>query len=177
MRYGFPDPRRRQLDQSAKQISGAPGAGSSRALDVLQAFPVLDAGSIVRPPRELPKASTPAAQSEHQADLRSPGAGSSPAWMHSSLLGASPSAARSGAPGRSPKPRSRQLAGPGCAEAFLNPRRQLLDQSTRRISPKSREKADRPPGRAAGLPESSLPEARSEHQEPSEAQERAPRRP
>ena len=83
-----------------------PGAGSSRALDVLQTFPILDAGSTVRPPREIPGASTPTA--------RGP-------WMFCRPSRSLMPAALSDLPGRSPEPRRRQLAGPGCIAAFRIP--------------------------------------------------------
>ena len=143
-------------------------------------FRIFDAGHVVRDTREPAGSPTPAARSgAAPAVFQSPEAGSSPDMGALQPSRSSAPAARSEhqgalrilgagnlikAPGRSPKPGNGQLAGPGCAEAFLNPRRQLLDQSTRRISPKPREKAARPHGRAAGLPESSPPAARSEHQ-------------
>ena len=78
----------------------SPEAGSSPLLGVLQ-----PSGS-----------SAPVAQSEHPADPRNPGAGSPATWMRCRpfrILGAGSSIR---APGRSPNPRSRQLANLVCHE-------------------------------------------------------------
>ena len=100
----LPDPRRRLHGQSTRQISEA----RERA---------------ARPPwvKLQPSGSSPAPRSEHREDLRDPGAGNRPPWTMPParrILGAC-STVR--APGRSPRPRSGQLAGPGCAAAFRIP--------------------------------------------------------
>ena len=80
----------------------SPGADSSPALGALQAFQIFGTGRTVRSTRQ---------------DLSISGAGNSAFWMccrPSRILRAGRTVR---APGRSPKPRSRQFAGPGCSAA------------------------------------------------------------
>ena len=95
MRYSLPDPRCRPHGQTSWEDLRNSGAGSSPLLGVLQALPDPRRLSPSQSTRQIPEAreqaarrpwmrcrhsgsSTSAARSEHQADLRSPGAGSSP---------------------------------------------------------------------------------------------------
>ena len=85
-------------------------------------------------------------------------------------------AAWSGAPGKSPKRGSGQLAGPRCATALPDPRCRPHGQSTRRIS-EAQEWAARRPWMRCSLPD---PQRRPRGQSTrriSEARERAARRP
>ena len=108
MRYSLPDPRCRPHGQSTRRIPEAREQAARPSWVCCRPFWILNVGHMDRGAREPSGSSPPAARSEHPADPRSSGAGSSPllgVLNPSRILGVSCSIR---APGSPPDPRHRQ---------------------------------------------------------------------